>query len=185
MTDNLSPANLNNVTSDEKISQVMIYTESTLCWGEVVTKEMIRVSTWLRTNAAPDNVLLKNARVLLVHAASAAKPSIFEELHIPTNKILAMHLIPPAQDPLDYDPRDGVRRLYPVTALVGAFRFDGKILVAQKADLTKFIEVSKETYTSLYEVEVSYPMMTSMGILKVPYLLFRFAEGMLSNRKEE
>ena len=181
MEDNFTPI---APAADEKLSQVMIYTESSLCWGEVITKEMIRVSTWLRTNAAPDNVLLLNARVLLANASAAAKPAVFDELHIPANKILAFHLIPPAQDPLDYDPRDGFRRLAPVTALVGSYRFDGKILVAQKADLAKFIEVTKEVFTSLYEVEVSYPMLTSMGKLKVPFLVFRFSEGLLSSRKE-
>lgn len=169
---------------EEKSSQVMIYTNSSLCWGEVVTKELIRVSTWLRTNAAPDNILLWNARVLLAQSNAAIKPSQFTELHIPTNQVIAFHLIPPAKDPLDYDPRDGMRKLESVTALVGPFRFDGNILIAEKANLTKYIEVSKETFTSLYEAEISYPMMTGMGKLKVPFLMFRFAEGMLSTKQE-
>jgi hypothetical protein len=168
---------------DEKVSQVMFYTSFSLCWGEVITKELIRVSTWLRTNAAPDNILLWNARVLPIQNSSAVKPVFYPEIHLPINTILVYHLLPPAQDPLDYDSRDGMRRLEPVTALVGPYRFDGKLLIAQKSNLTKYIEISKETFSSLYDVEISYPMMTSMGKLKVPFLLFRFSEALLSAKK--
>jgi hypothetical protein len=89
------------VAEDEKVSKVMVYTSSLLCWGEVVTKDMIRVSTWLRTNAAPDYLTLLQARVLQVHQPSAQKPVLHKELHIPANQILSMHLIPPPQDPTD------------------------------------------------------------------------------------
>jgi hypothetical protein len=165
---------------DEKISQVMIYTPYCLCWGEVVTKEVIRVSTWLRTNAAPDNVLLWKARVLT--GQTGAKPVMFPELHIPVSQIIAIHLIPPAQHPLDYDSRDGLRREEPVTVLVGSYRFDGNLLIAQKSNLTKYIEITKEVFSSLYDVDVSYPMLTSMGKLKVPFLLFRYGDSLISSR---
>ncbi len=50
---------------DEKVSQVMAYTDSFLYWGEVITKTVIRVSTWLRTNTAPDYVSLYNGVALV------------------------------------------------------------------------------------------------------------------------
>jgi hypothetical protein len=168
------------LAADEKVSQVMIYTAYSLCWGELVTKEIVRVSTWLRTNAAPDNVLLWNARVLSSQGGTATKPNVYTELHIPTNKILAIHLLPPAQDPLDYDPRDGIRKLEPITTMIGPYRFDGNLAIAEKSNLTKFIEITKENYTSMYEAEISYPMLASMGKLKVPFVLFRFTEALLA-----
>lgn len=167
---------------DDKVSQIMVYTEHILCWGEVITKEMVRVSTWLRTNAAPDSVLLYNARSLPSQSTQALKPQVYPELHIPTHHILAYHLLPPAQDPLDYDPRDGLRKLEPVSVLSGPYRFDGNLSIAQKSNLTKFIEITKETYTSIYDVEITYTMMASMGKLKIPMMLFRFADGILSSR---
>jgi hypothetical protein len=170
------------LASDEKISQIMVYTDYSLCWGEVATKELVRVSTWLRTNAAPDNVLLYNARSLPAQSTQQSKPQSYPELHIPTHHILAYHLLPPAQDPLDYDPRDGMRRLEPVTALVGPYRFDGNLSIAQKSNLTKFIEITKEVYTSLYDVEITYSMMASMGKLKIPFLLLRFTDAILASR---
>jgi hypothetical protein len=171
-----------DIADDEKLSQVMVYTDYSLCWGEVATKEIVRVSTWLRTNAAPDNMLLYNARCLPSQSSQSLKPTGFNELHIPTHHVLAYHLLPPAQDPLDYDPRDGLRRLEPVTVMSGPYRFDGNLLLAQKSNLTKFIEISKEVYTSLYDVEITYPLMASMGKLKVPFLLFRFTDALLSTR---
>jgi len=173
------------VAEDEKVSKVMVYTSSLLCWGEVVTKDMIRVSTWLRTNAAPDYLTLFQARVLQVHQSSAQKPVLHKELHIPANQILSIHLIPPAQDPPDYDPKDCIRRLVPVTVLVGAFQMDGDLLIAQKSDINKFLEITKETYTSLYNVELTYPLATSAGKLKVPFLIFRLSEALISAVEQE
>ena len=45
----------------DKVAQVMVYTASSMYWGEVVVKSAVRVSTWLRTNTAPDWICLYNA----------------------------------------------------------------------------------------------------------------------------
>ncbi len=182
-----SQTNSNQYTigEDEKVSRVMVYTSSLLCWGDVITKEMIRVSTWLRTNAAPDHLTLHQAKVLQVQHQSQEKPAVYKDLHIPLSQILSYHLIPPAQDPLDYDPKDCIRRLEPVTILIGPYRMDGNLMIAEKSDINKFLEITKETYSSLYEVEISYPMSTSTGKLKVPFLIYKFSEAMFSSTVQE
>jgi len=174
-----------SVGEDEKVSRVMVYTSSLLCWGDVITKEMIRVSTWLRTNAAPDHLTLLQAKVLQVQQSSQQKPAIYKDLHIPLSQILSFHLIPPAQDPLDYDPKDCIRRLEPVTVLIGPYQMDGNLMIAEKSDINKFLEITKETYSSLYEVEITYPMSTSTGKLKVPFLIYKFSEALFSSTHPE
>ncbi len=171
----------NKLADDEKLSLVMVYTNYLLCWGEVITKEVIRVSTWLRTNAAPDHITLLNARALQVQQSAPQKPIGFNEMHIPLEQITAFHLMPPAHDPLDYDQRDGMRKLEPVTVMVGPYRFDGNLQIAQKADLQKYLEVTKEMFTALYDVDITYPMVTASGKLKVPFLIFRFTDALLAS----
>ena len=168
------------IGDDEKVSRVMIYTFSLLCWGDVITKEMIRVSTWLRTNAAPDHVTLLQAKVLQVQQPAQPKPTTYEQLHIPCSQIIAMHLLPPAQDPIDYDPMDGVRHQEPVTLMIGPYQMAGNLLISQKADINKYLEITKESFPSLYDVEISYPMVTSTGKLKVPFLIYRFSKAIFS-----
>jgi len=161
------------VGSDEKVAQVMAYTTTSLVWGDVVVKEMIRVSTWLRTNAAPDRITLYNAKVLVTTSASASKPSSFSEINISVPSILAFHLSPPAKDPTDYDPTEPNRKMDPVSALVGAFIFKGKLRLSSSLDLRRHLEVNREPYTALYDVEVTHLLMSNFGPIVAPYVLVR------------
>jgi hypothetical protein len=159
---------------DEKAVDVMAYTPTYLCWGEVVVKNQIRISTWLRTAAAPDIVRIYNAKLLITSAPSdPPKPIIFTEIHIPTLQIIAFHLLPPAQEPLDYDPTEPNRRMDPVSVSVGTFRFDGYMRMSIKSNLAKYIEVTKETFTGIYDVDIRSQVVPALGVLHTPFTLVR------------
>lgn len=158
--------------ADEKATPVMVYTPHHLAWGEVVTKEVIRMSTWLRTHAAPQYIRLHGAQMMYVGGGPLATIQT-AELHIPITQVLAFHMLPPLQDPPDYDPNEPNRMMVPVTALAGAFRFDGLLRMSTQSDLHNFLEVIKEAYTSLYEVKVSQPERPAMAALQAPYLIIR------------
>ena len=102
----------------------------------------IRVSTWLKTSSAPDIVKICNAKVILTTGAAPSKPLLFPEIHIPNLEILAMHLLPPTSEPLDYDPSEPNRHLLPVSILFNAFKADGALWVSTRVDLAKFIQLN-------------------------------------------
>jgi hypothetical protein len=158
---------------DENVTSIMVYTEDYLFWGDVVTKKVIRVSTWLRTNAAPDSVCIYNATAMLPNGSTSIKPTTFSELHLPVGQILCYHILPPAKDPLDYDPREENRRMQDISAIVGQFRMDGQIRMATRIDLKRYLEVSREVFTALYDVSVSHPLMANFNLPKIPFLLVR------------
>ena len=168
--------------ADEKTAQIMIYTQSGLCWGDVIVKEQIRVSTWLRTNAAPDSVCVYNAKVMVVSAGAGPRPTIFPSLHIAVPQVMAYHLVPPAKDPIDYDTSEPNRKLEPVSLLFSAFQINGSLRMATRSDLAKFIEVTRETFTSIYDAEIICSLMPSLGIMRVPYVLVRQANAMFATR---
>jgi hypothetical protein len=56
---------------------------------------------------------------------------------------------------------------------VGSFRFDGLLRMSTQSSLYTFLEVIKETYTSLYEVKVTQPQRPSMTALQIPYTIVR------------
>jgi hypothetical protein len=58
--------------ADEKATPVMVYTPKHLVWGEVVTKEVIRLSTWLRTQAAPQYICLHESQMMYVGGGPVA-----------------------------------------------------------------------------------------------------------------
>ncbi len=62
-----------------------------------------------------------------------------------------------------------------MTAIVGQFRMDGWIRMAQQSDVKKYLEVSCENFTGLYKVNVAHPGITQLNLPKVPYALVRQA----------
>jgi hypothetical protein len=173
-----------NLAPDEKTAPVMAYTETSMVWGDVIVKDIIRVSTWLRTSMVPDHIHLNNAHSLLIVNGNPTKAPFFKELHLPTTQIIAYHLIPPAKDPPDYDPNEPNRKMEPVTLLIGPFRLDGNLRLAGKADLAKYIETAHEMYTSVYEVEISCPSLPTLGVVRVPFMLARMTAAIFATRKE-
>lgn len=157
----------------EKATAVMAYTANMLAWGEVITRESMRVSTWLRTPAAPQYLTLHDAHVRFQSATGIGRMQSFAALHLPSSQIIAFHLIPPARDPVDYEENEPHRKMEPVTALVGAFRLDGLIRMSTQTNLERYLDVAKETFTTFYEVEITQPGEAQMGTLRVPYVLLR------------
>lgn len=170
------------LAEDDKIVSVMAYTPYALCWGDVIVKQIVRVSTWLRSGNAPDNIRLFNARVLYATGASIVKPIASKEIFINASEILAFHIRPPASEPLDYDPEEPNRRMEPVMILIGNFRIDGFLRISTRADLAKFIEVNREMFTSVYDAEISCPIISTIGITRVPYLVVRQGSAIFSVR---
>lgn len=161
------------VGNDEKVAQVMAYTTTSLIWGEVVVKEMIRVSTWLRTNAAPDRITIYNAKVLVTTASTPSKPASYSEVNLSVPTILAFHLSPPGKDPVDFDATEPNRKMEPMSALVSTFQFKGKLRMSSSLDLKRHLEVTREAFTALYDVEITHQLIPNFGPILVPYVLIR------------
>jgi hypothetical protein len=160
-----------HLEQDEKVAQVMIYTPTSFFWGEVVVKSVIRVSTWLRTNAVPNRIGLYNAMGL--NTLPGCKPFSYSELHIPLSQVQAFHLIPPAQDPPDFDPTEPNRKVQAVNALLNSFLIKASVRIAASSSLKRYLEVNHEPFSALYDAEVSNPAVQSFRGLSVPYMLVR------------
>ncbi|MEJ5314549.1 MULTISPECIES: hypothetical protein [Anaerolinea] len=167
--------------TDEKISHVMAYTLSGIYWGELITKTIIRVSTWLRTNAVPDRITLYNAKGMITTGGQVS-PTSYAELHIPLSQIQAFHLIPPEQDPIDYDPTEPNRKMEPVLVLLGSFQFKGFLRLSTTSNVKKFLEVTHELYTPVYDAEITNLLLPNLGNIRVPYVLVRQETAIFARR---
>ncbi len=168
-----SPSHAFTLQPDEKLAPVMIYTASNMCWGSVILKESIRPSTWLRTPAIPRFIRLREATMLRIAPGSSFKPISMAELHIPSSQVIAYHLKPPDADPLDYDPKEPMRKLEPVAALVGEFRFDGVFRMSTHSDIERFLDVAKEAFLGMYDVTISLPILPAFRQIRIPFTLIR------------
>jgi hypothetical protein len=167
---------------DEKSAQVMLYLRNNICWGSIVIKQAVRVTTWLRTIAAPNSITIFNGKVLST-TAPGFKPIVLPEIYIVVPEILVFHLLPPDSDPLDYDPTEPNRHMDAMTAMVANFRIDGFMRMAGKSTLGKYIEVTREIFSSVYDADISCPTNPTLGIMHVPYVLVRQAATIFANRQ--
>jgi hypothetical protein len=151
----------------------MIYTASSLLVGEVVTKKVIRVSTWLRTPMVPQYISLYSAQILDLSSGGSPRSLSFSRLYLPSHQVIAFHMRPPESDPLDYDADEPMRRMEPVTALIGPFRFDGSVRMSTQTDLDSYLDVIKENFTSIYDIRVSSPNIPALKAFQVPFVLLR------------
>jgi hypothetical protein len=172
MTDE-TPKKPYTLDESEKVSLVMAYTLTSLVRAELVSKQAVRVSTWFRTVGAPEYIRLYNAQVLLTAGPGPLQSLSFAEYVIPTSQVMAFHLAPPAKDSLDYDPSEPNRKMEPTTVIAGSFRLNGFIRMSVQSNISKHLELSHETYTSVYDVEISNPGIAAMGIIRVPFVLVR------------
>jgi hypothetical protein len=180
MTEN-SVNGLPAVADDEKITMVMIYLDQGIVWGNVISKSQIRVSTWLRTTAAPDFLTLYQANFLLTYGGTTQKPAVYPVMHIPAPKVLAFHIMPPNSDPLDYDPTEPNRRLEKAGLILGGFIFEGYIRISSISNLNSYIDVTREEFSTLYDLSITCRPIPSLGTMKVPYALIRQAAVMWCN----
>jgi len=163
----------------DKSSSIMIYNQTHLVRGEVVTPEAIRVSTWLRTQSAPEYIHIYNAHVYQQGISGPAQSRSFHEYYFPTNLVSTYHLVPPATDPLDYDPSEPNRKVMPVMVLIGGFSLNGNLRMTINTSLSRFLNVNREPFISLYDIEISNPAIPEMGAIHVPFALIRNRSVML------
>ncbi len=158
---------------DEKASLVLVYTQDMLARGELVTKENVRVSIWLRTQGVPEHIQLLNVQVLSL-AVSPARTFSYSEYYLPAGQIVAMHLAPPQADPLDYDPTEANRKMVPLSALIGSFLFKGQMRIStQTGGLGTSLDIAHAPWLSLYDVEITNPSLPQMPAMRVPMALVR------------
>jgi len=161
---------MTTLSADEKSTLVMTYTHNMLVRGEVVTRQGVRVSTWLRTQGVPEYIHLFKATVLHF-GSSVVKALTYAEVYVPVTTLIAFHLVPPVSEPLDYSADEENRIMVPVTALPGTFQFKGYFRIATKATLSNSIELAHSEWSSIYNVNVTNPSMPQMQPIHVPMIL--------------
>ncbi len=158
------------LTPDEKTSLVMIYTQNTFVRGEAVTKQTVRINSWLRTQGMPEYIHVLRAQVL-VFGGGGIKSLSYPEVYVPTATVIGFHLAPPASEGVDYAEDEKNRAPESVVALVGTFQFKGKLRVSSQTGLGPSLESSRSQWLSIYDAEVSNPGLPQMPPLTVQLIL--------------
>lgn len=156
---------------DEKTTPVMLYTHDMLVRGEAVSKQNVqRVNIWLRSDGAPKYMHILKPQVI-VFGGTPVSPLSFSEIFFPTPRLIAFHTLPPADEPLDYEPSEANRVMQDVQALVGTFVVKGKLRISAQTELATSLEVARISWMSVYEAEIANPYLPQMAPIRVPMML--------------
>ena len=160
---------MRQLAEGEKTAMVMVYTNDMLARGEVIAKEGVRVSIWLRTQGVPNYIHLFKAQVVSF-AGGSPKTLSFSEMFIPTVQVSAFHLAPPQQDPLDYDASEQNRAMQPMEAMVGSFILKGSVRISTQTDVGTSLDVMRTAWLSIYDAEIVNPHLPQFHV-RTPMLL--------------
>jgi hypothetical protein len=160
---------MKTLAPDEKVATVMVYTRNLFVRGEIVIQESLRASIWLRTQSVLNYLHLWKPNALLF-GGSQPRSFSYSEMFIPTSDILAYHLAPPAQDPLDYDPDESNRAMQSVEILAGFFVLRGNIRVSTHSDLNTNLDASHSGWLSVYDADITNLYLTQFN-MHVPMLM--------------
>lgn len=138
----------------DKTSSVTVYTSSSVLRATIVTREVVRASNWLRTPGLPEFAGFYD--VTMTRALGTGEPEILElqEIHLPIAHLFALHLTPPEEDPVEYDQNELNRKMEPVTAMAGPFRFQGALRMPGHLTVAKQMALMREAFITLYDVTV-------------------------------
>ena len=156
--------------TNEKATPVMIYTESTLIHGKIVTKDFVRVNIFLRTEGAPNYLHLLDAHI--IRLGSTVKTMKFDEIYVPIGEIVGFHVAPGIEIELDYEENEANRRMVDMKALLGSCEMSCKIRISTQSDLVNFLETTRSKWLSLYEASNTNPYLPQMKT-QAPMLLVR------------
>jgi hypothetical protein len=169
---------------DEKLTPAMIYTSHSMVWGQVFSKQAIRVSTWLYTEMAPTYMKIYNAQQLMVGGSGSLAPIKHNIIYLQTNSINAFHLMPPFSEGADYDPDELNRKLVALSAYVGYFSFQGFARMAELTTMDNFLEATKGEYIAFYDITMTCPLIQSIKGIKAPMVLLRQSRVTFTSKEE-
>lgn len=138
--------------ADEKASLVMIGTPDVLVWGDLVTKEAVRMSTFL-ISVAQDFVPMRDVKALFLAPVEQAPPVERHTLHIKQEEIL-MFFEMGTSEPLPEETQ--TRQYAPVEIIVGSFQLEGKLLKSPMATIENTLQVTRAVYIPIYEATIRH-----------------------------
>lgn len=157
---------------DDTVSSVMVITNDSMYWGDLIHKEALMASRVLTGVTVPDYVTICNGQRMRILGGQPAKPIVFSEIFIPVPAIIGYHLRPPSVDPLDYDENEPNRMMAPIQVMLGPFFYKANIRISTATTPKKYLEVTKAAYMSVYDTEIYLPN-SQMKPIHVPMALVR------------
>src|SRR5512135_732832 len=125
--------------SDEKLTTVMVYSRNKLIHGDLITKQNVRVSILPRMQALSNYLHLFKTEIWFF-GGGTPRLLKYAEYFFPVDRMIGLHLAPPASEPLDYEAGLANRAMTDIEMILGVFILKGKIRVSTQVELGANLE---------------------------------------------
>ncbi len=169
---------------DDKTVPVMIYSPQRIIWGNIISRKTIRVSTWLKTEMAPNFLTITDAQIMLFGAGEIIGKMKFPLLHVQKEQIIAYHILSPADESPYFDENIPNRKMEPVTIIAGIYRFDGMLRMAEQTDIYSYLSVQKVNFISVFDVSMTCPLLPSLTGIRVPFAMVNQTWVLIAGKEE-
>ena len=166
------------LSPEEKATQVMVGTPDVLLWGDLITKQQVRMSIFLNT-LAEDFVPFHQVKMLFLapsqQVAPVEKPALFvkqEEILL----FLALHDTEPLPDETE------TRRYEPIEVFVGSYHIEGKLLKSPFSTLENMLMVTRAVYLPIYDAKVRHVAKPWLGTFSASLVQVRRERMILGER---
>jgi hypothetical protein len=139
-----------DIQPDERSTPVVVCTPRFMVWGDLVTKQAVRVENYLNI-LAEDFVPVWDAKALYLAGGQDTEPLQRLVIHIKREEILAF-FSPHEQEPPPQETE--LRRYEPVSLLVGDFQIDAEMLKSPMTEISALLTVAKDPFLSFYRATV-------------------------------
>jgi len=155
---------------NEKATPIIAYTEDTVIYGKIVTRNIVPVPILLRMEGAPNYIHLINAQI--IRPDDPSKALKFSELLAPSQELIAYHVAPGVPVELDYEESEPNRRMVNLKVTMGSFAANCQLRISTKTELTTSLEVSHTSWLSLYNGFITNTYLEAMKV-STPMFLVR------------
>jgi hypothetical protein len=166
------------LSPEEKATQVMVGTPDLLLWGDLVTKQQVRMSIYLNT-LAEDFVPLRRVKMLPLAPTQQVAPIERPTLFVKQEEILlflAMHDTEPLPDETE------TRKYEPIEVFVSSYQIEGKLLKSPFSTLENMLMVTRATYLPIYEAQVRHVAKPWLGTFSAALVQVRRERLILGER---
>lgn len=154
---------------EEKATQVMLGTSDLLIWGDLVTKQHVRIGAFL-TTLAEAFVLLRDANILFLAPAQQTAPIKRPVVFVKYEEILFFYSM---SEEVPVPEETEVRRLDPMEMLAGSFQIEGMILKSPIATLQNLLLVTKDDHIPIYDATVRHVAKPWLGTFRTSMIQVR------------
>jgi hypothetical protein len=154
---------------DEKATPVMVGTADMLIWGDLVTKEHVRIVGFL-TTLAEDFVPLHDAKILFLSPTQQVAPIERAVVYVKFEEILLFYRM---DEPEPLPEETEVRRFEPIEFIVGSYQIEGEILKSPIATLQNLLLVSKDVYMPVYKASIRHVAKPWLGVFTTNMIQIR------------